>query len=199
VLLELAAVRFWWAALLVASLSLAAGAILTSTVTPSYLARGSWVVTPNTRVEDPTDVMRSLENLERRTIVATFARIATTRDARDAVEKRMGLEEYALADYAMRASVVPYTNLIRFEVEGPEPETATEAARVLGEYTRSEARSMYHIYTLHRFEEARASSRPVQPDWQRNLVISGLLGLFLGGGAALLLAKMRSSPPATAR
>lgn len=182
---------------MVIGLSLAAGAILTSTVPPRYLARSTWVVTPNTRVEDPTDIMRSLENLERRTIVATFARIATTRNARDAVESRMGLEEYALADYGMRASVVPYTNLIRFEVEGPDPEVATEAARTLGEHTRSEARSMYGIYTLHRFEEARARSGPVQPDWRRNLVISGLLGLFLGGGAALLLAKIRSSRSTT--
>lgn len=184
--------RFWWAAALVVAASVAAGAVLTSMVPPQYQARSTWVVTPNTRVEEPADVMRSLENLERRTIVATFARIATTRNTRSGVAERLGIEEGDLSGYTTSASVVPYTNLIRFEVEGPDAELATDVVRAVGEHTRSEARSMYGIYTLQRFEEARASSRPVKPDWRRNLVVAGLLGFFLGGGAALVLARSRS-------
>lgn len=182
----------WWIVVLLLVVSLGTTALLTAAETPVYRGTSTWVVTPIDEIEDATDVMRSLENLERRTIVATFARIATTRDTREKVEERLGLEEYALSDYRIGASVVPYTNLIRFEVQGPEAEIASRAVAALARETRNTALGMYRIYTLREFEESRAGSRPVHPDWRRNLVVAAIVGLFLGLSAALGLAVLRS-------
>lgn len=191
--------RNWWSIILVVVVSVGLAALLTARQTPRYMARSTLVVTPNYDIDDPSDVLRSLENLERRTIVATFARIAATREARSAVEERLGLEEGGLRDYRMSASVVPYTNLIRFEVEGPDTDRAAAAVEALGRHTRTEARSMYRVYTLRAFEEGRAGGTPVHPDWQRNLVVATIVGLFIGLGAALLLARLELPSRAAAR
>lgn len=182
----------WWIALLILLISLGATALLTAAETPIYRGESTWVVTPIAEIEDATHVMRALESLERRTVVATFARIATTRDIRAAVEERLGMEEYALSDYRIGVSVVPYTNLIRFEVQGPEREVAARAVGALARETRNEALGMYRIYILREFEESRAGSRPVHPDWRRNLAVAVVVGLFLGLSVALSLAVLRS-------
>lgn len=191
--------RGWWliAAAILLSVLMAAG--LTATTEPTFGARATWVVVPNTRIEDPSDILRSLETLERRTIVATFARLPGTRSARNTLEQRLELETRALSAYSLRGTIVPYTNLIRFEVEGPDSEMAARAANGLARQIRSEVRSMYRLFTIREVESARASSRPLRPDWRRNLVVGALIGLFIGAGLAVLTAFRKEGPAATTR
>lgn len=172
-----------WIVLGVLAASLLAATALTATQTPLYRAETALAVRPNSEVDDPADVLRALETLERRTILVTLARIPTSRPTRQAVEGRLG--EDALHGYDLRASPVAYANLIRIEVTGPDRDRATEIAAAVGERTRRTGRSLYRIYSLETFEPARAGGTPVSPDWGRNLVVAALLGAVIGVGVAL--------------
>lgn len=175
-----------WIVVLAILLSIGIALVLTAREEVRYSARSTWVVTPASEIEDPSDVLRSLDTLERRTIVATFARLPGTSPVRVELEERLGMDDGALRGYSLRGSVVPYTNLIRFEVEGPESELAAAAANGLAREIRSEARTLYPIYTLREVEPARASSSPTHPDRSRNVVVGALIGLFVGLALATL-------------
>ena len=182
----------WWIGLLGLLASLAAAAVATSRQRPVYRASTVVVVTPNSDVEGTTDILRSLETLDRRSVIATFARIPLTGEALAAAALRLGPTQPELGAYRVEASVLPSTNMIRIDVEGPDGRAAADLANALAAVTKEEVRGLYRIFTLKVLAEARAASRPALPDLRRNLVVAGILGLFLGVAAAFAADRMRA-------
>lgn len=177
--------RNWWLIPLFALVALAAGALLTARQKPLYRSATMVVATPSAELKDTGDLLRSLETLERRTVVATLARIPATAETRAAAADILQLEESELRGYRVSASVVPNTNIIRIEVEGPHPDTAAAYANAAATVTAREAQRMYRIYTLSRLAEAVPSGSASFPDRRRNYVVSLVIGVFLGIVTAL--------------
>jgi receptor protein-tyrosine kinase len=180
----------WWIVALAFAAALGAAALFTSREVPVYRASATVVVAPNETVEGVGDVLRSLETLERRSVIATFARIPSTAQARAAVAQRLGTKG-DLGGYRIEASVLPNTNILKIDVEGPEPKTTAAAANAAAELIHDEVRSLYRIYTTRTLSAAAPPSRPVHPDPRRNYVVAGLLGLLAGLVAALALDRLR--------
>lgn len=185
--------RGWWLILLMIGAAVAAGAWFTAGVQPVYETSAMLVVAPSEQTTEPDEIVRSLETLERRTVVATFSRIATTREARSLLEERLGLEKDALRRVRIRGSVVPNTNIIRISAEGPDAELVERAANGAAALAAEEASALYRVYTLHMLEAALTPYRPDYPDPQRNLVVAAILGLVFGLAAALALDRFRRS------
>lgn len=175
----------WWIVAGAAILGLVVAMILTTTQRPLYRASATTVVTPSSQIRDTGDLLRSLETLERRTVVATFSRIAATPETRAAAAKGMGMDEGSLSGYRIQGSVVPSTNIIRIDVEGPEAEMVADLANAAAEVTHTEARNLYRLYAMKTLARAATPRRPVHPDKRRNLLTGVVLGL-LGGCAAAL-------------
>ncbi|HVS14497.1 MAG TPA: hypothetical protein VMV46_11265 [Thermoanaerobaculia bacterium] len=184
--------RRWWVPLLAAGVAVTAAAIGTTRQEAVYDAHATLVVTPSSQVTDTSDLLRSLDTLERRTIVATFARLASRAETRERAAARMGVEPGDLRGYSVRAAVVPNTNLIRVQVRGPEAEPVAGLADATAEVIRDEARRLYRVYSLHVVEAAVTPWRPVQPDLRRNLMVSAAVGLFFGALAAVALEAARA-------
>jgi capsular polysaccharide biosynthesis protein len=180
-----AVVRGWWIVALAVAAALLTAFLLTSRQEPTYQARTTVVVAPSTRVDQPGDVLRSLETLDRRTVVATFARIPATTALREAVADELALAPRELRGYRIRGTVLPYTNLIRIEVEGPDPVRAAQVANTASSVTAREARELYSIYSLRPFEVAAPPGRPISPDHRRALAVGGVFGLLFGLGGAV--------------
>ncbi len=162
-------------------------AFFTSRQQPVYRATTMLVVTPNTRVEEVADIMRGLETLERRTVLATFARIPMAPEMLPAAAERLERDTAELASYRIAASVVPSTNIIRIDVDGPAPHLAADMANAAAAQTRDEAGSIYRIFTMRTLAEARPGTRPVHPDPRRNLTVAVILGAFAAGLAVFAL------------
>lgn len=184
--------RGWWIVALAAAAALGTAAIVTTRQSPVYRSSATLVVVPSPGVEDTTDILRSLETLERRSVIATFARIPSTPGARAAVARRLGLGP-ALDGYRIEASVLPNTNIIKIDVEGSQAARAAAVANAAAEVTRAEVGSLYRIFTTRSLAEATPSPRPIHPDPRRNYVVGGLLGLFVGVVAALVVERLRSA------
>lgn len=182
--------RRWWVVLLAAALAVAAAAWATSRQRPVYRASTTMAVIPNSEVSGTEDVLRSLDTLERRTVVATFARIPSAAETRVDAARRMKVPDRDIRSYHIRASVLPNTNIIKVDVEGPDPRLVAAVANAVAATTRREARSMYRIYTMHTLEKAVPSRRPIHPTPGRNYLVAGILGLFLGIAAALLIERL---------
>jgi capsular polysaccharide biosynthesis protein len=175
----------WWIVAAAAILGLGIAAILTTMQKPLYRAGTTMVVTPSSQIRDTGDILRSLETLERRSVVATFSRIAATPETRAAAARGLGVDERSLAAYRIQGSVVPNTNIIRIDVEGPDAAMAADVANAAAEVTHTEARSLYRIYAMKTLASAAAPTRPVHPDRRRNLLVGFVLGVLAGCAAAV--------------
>ncbi|MDX1584375.1 MAG: Wzz/FepE/Etk N-terminal domain-containing protein [Thermoanaerobaculia bacterium] len=184
--------RGWWLILLLLALAVVTAFWLTSRERPVYETSATLVVAPSGDIEEPDEIVRALETLERRTVVATFARIPTTRESRDAVAGMLDLEDSDLRGFRIRGSVVPNTNLIRVSATGPNPDRVAAVANAAASLTAVEAEKLYRIYSLRTVASATPPRRPDYPDPQRNLIVAGFIGLALGLVAALALERVRT-------
>jgi uncharacterized protein involved in exopolysaccharide biosynthesis len=174
--------RGWWLGLAVLVLSLASAAYFTSRQEPVYRSSAMMVVMPGEDVAETTELMRALDTLERRTVLATFARIPMAHEARAAVADRLARDPAELRGLRISAGVVPSTNIIRVDVDGPDPDLVTAVADAAAAHMRAEAAAIYRIFSMRELAAARRPGRPIHPDPRRNLMIAAILGLF---GAAL--------------
>lgn len=173
-------VRGWWIVVLALAVALAVAWWLTGRETPVYSAEALVVVTPSSELQANDELLDAIEALERRTVVATFARLPRAPETKRRAAERMGVEPREIRDYWVGASVVPSTNVIRIEVQGPDAERAAAVANAVSAATRREARRLYRIYSLREMAAAEVPRRPVRPDLRRNLAVAAVLGLFVG-------------------
>ena len=183
--------RGWWIPIAAAVVAAAVAWLSSSRETPVYRASATLVVAPSSAIEDTGDLLDAVETLERRTIVATFARVPAAAETRRRAVRRMGVEPDAVRYYWIGGTVLPNTNVIRVDVLGPEPEVAARLADAVASATRREARSLYDIYTLRHLDDAEVPDEPERPDPGRSALVGAVLGLFFGLLAALAAAAVR--------
>ena len=173
--------RFRWiVAFVLPVLSILVAVVLTASQQPVYRSSTMLAVVPGPELQDGGEIMDALETLERRTIVATFARAAEARRTRAAAAAELGWDPADARRNRLRAVVVPSTNIIRIEVTGPDAERAAALANAAATVAAEEARRMYRIFALTPLETAIPAYTPDHPDPARNYAIAALIGAFLG-------------------
>jgi capsular polysaccharide biosynthesis protein len=176
--------RQWWIVATVWALTMAATMLFTARQVPVYRASTSLVVVPDAKIQDPADVLRSLDTLDRRTIIATLARLPMTPESRSAAADALGVPLADIRDYTVLAGVVPNANIIKIDVEGIDAERAAALCNALARVVSTSAPQLYRIFTLQMIERATPRSRPVRPDMRRNLVVGAIVGLLVGAAIA---------------
>lgn len=190
--------RGWWMILLCLAAGAGIAGLLTSRQTPVYRSSGMLVVTPSSETSEAGEIIRSLETLERRTVVATFARVAETREVREAVAALLKLDSRRLSGYRVNGSVLPNTNIIRIVAEGRDAELTAEVANAAGEVTAQISRDLYRVYSMRWMARAQTPRSPSFPDPKRNYLVGVVVGLAFGLAGALALERMRGRQPGRA-
>lgn len=183
-----------WIVPLVLTLSVGTASVVTSRQTPTYRSAATVALVPSATIPDGAELLRSLETLERRTVIATFAQIPSTEPIREAAARAVALPPDSLLHYGTRAYVIPNTNLIRIEVEGPDPARAAALANALVSSTAAEAKAMYRVFEMTPLAVALQPTVPVAPNPRRAVALAAILGAFLGIVATYLFIRPRSAP-----
>ena len=186
--------RQWPLALAVFGVTLLATFVLTATQPRVYESSAQLIVAPATANADPADIVRALETLERRTVVATFARMPMSDESRSAVAAMLKIDPKQARRFRLHGSVVPNTNIIRIDAEGPEPALAASMANAAAELTARQAESLYRVYSLRFLAHAKPNPNAVRPDRRRSLVVGIAVGVFLAIVAALAAERLRRPP-----
>ena len=181
-----AVARQWRVAALVAA-AITLLAWLAAAVQPKrYRATAIGAVTPITDNLSATDVIRGVDTLERRVIVASLAALAAA-----PVTQRL---TNAGDGYTIGAAVMPNTNLFRIEVEGSDARRVAEIANLVPTALNAQARAMYKMYGVTRISDASAPKEPALPRVGRALAAGLVLGTIMGIAAAWLLDRRRRVP-----
>lgn len=184
----------WWMVPMVLAAALVSVAYLnTRDGPPVYRATATLAATPHPSIENQTEVLRSIEVLERRTMVSTLSRIPASGKVRAWAAGRMATPPPDLSAYRVRTSVVPNTHLIRVTVQGPDPAVTARFANALAAAAANDASAYYSVFTLKVLDDAGVPAGPVDRGTARAYVVAGLMGLFLGLGAAYGMGLLRRS------
>ena len=170
----------WWLVVVVVLAAVAAARFLTARQTPVYRVSASSTVAPSPDVTGTTELLRALETLERRTILATFAQLSTSREVKRRAAETLGLSAAEVAPYGVSAAVVPNTNILRVQVEGPDAIGVSELANAVAHETALEAGKLYGLFAIEPLDPSLPPNHAVRPSTRRNGIVAGILGLFLG-------------------
>jgi len=179
--------RRWWIATVIVVAALVTALILTSQQKALYRSSTTIAIAPAASISDLNEVVRSLDTLERRTIIATVARIAGTTDFRDqaAVAARVPVADARGAEIS--ATVLPNTNLLRITVEGDDPQRVATLANAAAATLAETTAKMYRVYQLTVISRATPASQPFFPNPGRNYTVALVSGLVAAAGALFLL------------
>lgn len=172
-------IRVNWKLIALITLVCAVAAWVLSAVQPKqYRASSIAAVAPLAESLPPHEVLRGVEVLERRTVVATIAALVST----PATRKLAGAD----GSYEIDAAVLPNTNLFRIDVQGGDGARAANIANRLPEVLSTQARAMYKFYGVTMVSPATRPSAPFLPRTGRAVIAGLMIGLFLGLIAAYL-------------
>ncbi len=179
--------RAWWVVLLILAAALGTAFILTARQTPLYRSATTIAVAPSATISDPNEVVRSLDTLERRTIIATLARIASTSDL---IDQAAGAARMPVADarrHHVTGTVLPNTNLLRISVEGADRQRAADLANAAAVALGAATAKMYRVYELNVVARATPADEPFFPEPARNYAVALVAGLVAAAGALFVL------------
>lgn len=149
---------------------------LSSLQPPRYQASALAAVAPLAAGLEPNELLRGVEVLERRTVVATVAALAQTPATRT--------QAAAPSGYDIRAAVLPNTNLVRLDVQGDDPAQTAAIANRIPQLLSAQTRAMYKYYGVTMISPASAPTAPFGGGPGPAIAAGMLLGLLLGAIAA---------------
>ena len=162
------------------------GLAIAATQPRRYRAASVAAVAPAADTLSAGEVLRGVEVLERRTVVATVAALAETTSVRDlAAPGESG-------DYDVNASVLPNTNLFRISVESGDAARAVAIANRIPALLSDQTRAMFKYYVVTTVSPATQPGAPFSPRLARAAATGLIAGLLLGLVAAAIADRRRA-------
>ena len=181
----------WWLIALTTLVALMASLTISYLSIPQFQSTARFIITPNASVGDGPDLVDSLDTLDNRSIVTTYAEVMNSQriiaDALTAMQMRPEL----LADYVSLAVVLPDTSVLELNVIGPNPVVAANLANSIGTETINFTERINRVYDLNFLDVATPSEIPVSPQPFRDMAVALALGLVGGSILAILSEQLR--------
>ena len=178
--------RGWWIPVLTTLMAGGLAAHFVAQQTPVYRAEATFVVQPSQEVLGSREAtINSINVLDRRTIVNTFAEIARSQSMALQAATKLGYGEAAVAGARTRAVVLPETFVVQVSVEDADRGRAAALANAIVQEAGAYALGAYPTYQTRRLDAASAPAVPVAPRPARDITLAALVGLGLGLAGAL--------------
>lgn len=174
-----------WPLIAVVAVAVTLAAWLAATLQPKrYRTSAIAAVTPIADQLTPSDIIRGVDTLERRVVIASLAALASA-----PVIQRQVLTG---TDATIEAIVLPNTNLFRIEVDGSEPEAIAAIANRVPPLLSAQAKTMYRLYGVTLVSSAAKPDAPYLPRIGRAVITGLLLGLLAGTAIAYMIERRRA-------
>ena len=178
--------RGWWLILVSALTAVNVSLIYSYYVTvPMYEAVARFIVSPNIQNTDSGDLVNSLEALDKRSIISTYAEVLNSHQIADSTMELLREHPNDFDGYTMSVTVLPDANIIRFSVKGPNPDVAALLANSIGQHAIDFVMNTYVIYSIDFLDKAVSPSEPYQPRPAQDAGLALLVGMVLGVGLAI--------------
>lgn len=186
--------RGWWLVLISALLSVNLSLVYSYYLTvPQYEAVARFLVTPNLQNIESRDLVNSLEALDKRSIISTYAEVVNSPQIFKSTINILSKNPADYALYTTSVTVLPDANIIRYVVHGPDPEVAAMLANSVGQYAIDYVRKLYVIYDIDFLDKASPPLEPYSPQPIRDAGLALLIGIVFGVGVAIFRDQLSGS------
>lgn len=178
--------RGWWLLLITALLAVNLSLFYSYYVAvPQYESAARFIISPNLQYVEGRDLVNSIEVLDKRSIISTYAEVINSPQVFNAAISLLKVEPKDIAAYTTTATVLPDTNIIRFSVRGPDPQVTTLLANTIGEYGIGLIKQLYVAYDIQFLDKASVPQEPYYPRPLQDAGLALLVGLVVGSGLAI--------------
>lgn len=178
--------RGWWIILVTTLVALNVSLVYSYYfTTPMYEAVARFIVSPNMQNTESRDLVNSLEALDKRSIISTYAEVLNSHQIIESTMELLRENPNDFRGYSTSVTVVPDANIIRFSVKGPDPDVAALLANSVGQHAIDYVKNLYVIYNIDFLDKALVPSDPYQPQPAQDAGLALMVGLVLGVGLAI--------------
>jgi peptidoglycan/LPS O-acetylase OafA/YrhL len=174
-----AAMRHWRLVALIAAAVTLLAWLAVGLQPKRYRASSLATINPLTAELSSSDLIRGIDTLDRRVVVASVAALASAPVIVNGAGGGHG--------YEINAVVLPNTSLFRVEVEGNDPKTAAAIANKVPLLLGIQSRTIYKLYGVMLVSPATPSEEAVLPRVGRAVAAGLVFGVLLGIAVAWLL------------
>ncbi len=184
----------WWLILISALVAVNSSLVYSFYfATPEYEAVARFIVSPNLQNTDNRDVVNSLEALDKRSIIATYAEVLNSYQITEGALQLLRKNPDDFTGYTTSATLLPDANIIRYSVKGPNPEIASMLANSIGQYAIDYVGKLYMVYKFDFLDKAAPPSEPSKPRPLQDAILALLIGLVIGVGLAIFRDQVSST------
>jgi diguanylate cyclase (GGDEF)-like protein len=183
--------RGWWLIVLAALTSVSVSLGLSYLATPQYKAVASFIVTPSATLTVGRDVVNSLDTLDRRSIIATYAEVMNSRRILNEASELLKLDPAVVAKYDVQAVVLPDAFVLELTVSGPSSKVAADIANAIGSESVKTSQSFTQVYDLNFLDAAIPAKTPYSPQPTRDAGLALVLGAAAGALLVILSEQIR--------
>jgi diguanylate cyclase (GGDEF)-like protein len=186
--------RGWWLILIAALVAVNVSLVYSYYLTiPTYEAVARFIVSPNLQNTESRDLVNSLEALDKRSIISTYAEVLNSHEVINGTLNLLGVDPVQFTAYTTYVTVLPDANIIRFSVQGPDPEVAAILANGIGQNAIDFISHLYVIYNIEFLDQALVPTDPIQPKPVQNAGLALLVGIVVGVGLAIFRDQLSST------
>lgn len=183
----------WWIIAITTVTAVALSLLVSYTTEPVYRSSARYIVSPDIGLSDQTDLLRSLDTLDRTSIINTYAQVFGSRRIYQESLAEMGLDGQDVAGYDVSAVSLPESNVIQVSVEGTDVEQVRTLVETIGERSIDYVQDLYFLYNITLLDPASVPSSPISPTPTRDAGVAAVLGFILGVGLTFVYASYRQT------
>lgn len=176
--------RNWWLIVLATALTVGSTAVFVLVQKPVYEAATTVELKPSAVLEDPNQILNTINALTRRNVINTIARKATSMSMHEEVAQTLGVPVSAVLSAQIRTITPPETNLIEVRARSTDPAFAATVANTVAQ--NMVGQDYEKVIAVEVIDPAMPPTSPVAPQPLRLLTLGLVFGVILGVAFALL-------------
>lgn len=179
--------RGWWIVLLTIFAAMIVALFSAYMATPVYEATSRFSVNPNlTLALNGTEILNSMQALDKRSIIQTYAEFLNSQRVYDDTIKSLNIDPSTLVNYTHSTNVVTDANVLELTVTGTNANLVAELANKIGENAIDYIKQINQVYDISVLDPAQVPVIPVSPQPLRDTGVAALLGLIIGAALAIM-------------
>jgi len=177
-------IRNWWLIVLATALTVGSTAVFVLLQKPVYQASTIVELKPSVVLEDPNQILNTINALTRRNVINTIARKATSMSMHEEVAREMGVPVEAVLSARVQTITPPETNLIEVRAQSTDPAFAAAVANIVAQQMLGQ--DYEKVISMEVIDPAMPPTSPIAPQPVRLLTLGLVFGLILGVAFALM-------------
>jgi capsular polysaccharide biosynthesis protein len=172
--------RNWYLLLICALVAAGASLYLTHREQREYRSSIRLAVGPSPKITRQTRIAQTVDSLNKRSLITTFAEIVAGRQIYREAVAAAGIPPEEARRYAVSSNALPEANVIALDVQGPRGIVAERLVTAIGARSIVYIEDFYKNFAVRELDNPETPSDPVKPTPKRDVPLAAAGGLAFG-------------------